>query len=322
MVIADLLASRQSLTMSDCDPSSSDLRQGVTFIVSAMLILPGIDAIAKGLSDNISAGEVAWTRHVLQTLFLLPFMLNPGAWRNVEAFWLNVTRGVLMAGLTVMFFSALAMMPIADAIALFFVGPLIFTLLSAIFLGEQIGWRRGMAVFVGFSGALLIIQPSYSIFGVTALLPVGTAFCFAIYMVLTRKLARHGTVADAIGMQFYVGLYGALVLTLALAFGHDLGVSFLAVTIPNGIEWGLLLLLGVIATGGHILIALAARRIGAAQIAPFQYLEIVGATSLGFIFFDDFPDPLTWLGITIIVGSGLYVYFRERRLALEREAHI
>ena len=307
--------------MSDCDPSSSDLRQGVAFIVAAMLILPGIDAIAKGLSDNISAGEVAWTRHVLQTLFLLPFMLKPGAWRNVDAFWLNVSRGVLMAGLTVMFFTALAMMPIADAIALFFVGPLIFTLLSSIFLGERIGWRRGLAILVGFFGAVLIIQPSYRMFGLTALLPVGTAFCFAIYMVLTRRLARHSTIANAIGMQFYVGLYGGLVLTLALAFGHDGDIAFLAVTMPAGIEWGLLFLLGVIATGGHILIVLAARRIGAAQIAPFQYIEIVGATSLGFIFFDDFPNPLTWLGITIIVASGLYVYFRERRLALKREAH-
>jgi drug/metabolite transporter (DMT)-like permease len=88
---------------------------------------------------------------------------------------------------------------------------------------------------------------------------------------------------------------------------------------PNEVEWGFLILLGAIATGGHVLVALATRRIGAGQIAPFQYVEIVGATTLGFVFFDDFPDPLTWIGVAVIVSSGLYVYFRERKLAADAD---
>lgn len=306
----------------NADPSSADLRQGVILIVAAMLILPSIDAIAKGLSGSISAGEVAWVRHVLQTLFLLPFVLRDGSWRVGPHFWSHVARGVLMATVTVVFFAALIVMPLADAISIFFLSPLILTLLSAVFLGERVGWRRISAICVGLAGSLVVIRPSYTAFGATALLPIAAAFGFALYMLLTRKLARGGSVADAIGMQFYVGVFGGLALTPVLIIGPATGIPALAVAMPSGIEWGMLLLLGVIATGGHILVVLAARRIGAAQIAPFQYLEIVGATTLGFVFFGDFPDPLTWLGIAIIVSAGLYVYFRERRLALRREAPV
>jgi len=298
-------------------PSAADLRQGVIFIVSAMLILPGIDAIAKGLSGSISAGEVAWVRHVLQAAFLLPFAIWDGGLRTGPNLWSHIARGVLMATVTVVFFAALSVMPLADAISIFFVSPLMFTLLSAVFLGEPVGWRRISAVLVGLAGSMLIVRPSYAAFGATALLPILAAFGFALYMLLTRKLARGGSVANAIGMQFYVGVFGALALTPVLLVGPMTGLSFLAVAMPNGIEWGLLILLGAIATAGHVFVALATRRIGAGQIAPFQYVEIVGATTLGFIFFGDFPDPLTWVGVAVIVSSGLYVYYRERKLAAE-----
>ena len=224
-----------------------------------------------------------------------------------------------MAAVTVVFFAALSVLPLADAISIFFVSPLMFTLLSAVFLGEPIGWRRISAVLVGLAGSVLIVRPSYAVFGTTALLPILAAFGFALYMLLTRKLARGRSVANAIGMQFYVGVFGALALTPVLLVGPMTGLPFLAVAMPNEVEWGFLILLGAIATGGHVLVALATRRIGAGQIAPFQYVEIVGATTLGFVFFDDFPDPLTWIGVAVIVSSGLYVYFRERKLAADAD---
>lgn len=316
IMIAALLATRHCLPMSAShQPSVADLRQGVIFIVSAMLILPGIDAIAKGLSGSISAGEVAWVRHVLQAIFLFAFALRGGGLRIGSNLWFHIARGVLLATVTVVFFAALSVMPLADAISIFFVSPLMFTLLSAVFLGEPIGWRRISAVLVGLAGSSLIVRPSYAAFGATAFLPIFAAFGFALYMLLTRKLARGGSVANAIGMQFYVGVFGALALTPVLLVGSLTDLHFLAVAMPNEAEWGLLILLGAIATGGHVLVALATRRIGAGQIAPFQYVEIVGATTLGFIFFGDFPDPLTWVGVVVIVSSGLYVYFREWKLA-------
>ena len=116
-------------------------------------------------------------------------------------------------------------------------------------------------------------------------------------------------------MQFYAGFFGAIFLTVALAAGALIEVSFLAIALPDQFEWSLLALLAIIATIGHILIALAASRLGAAQIAPFQYLEIVGATTLGFICFGDFPNRFDWIGILIIIASGLYVYYRESRFS-------
>lgn len=149
-MIAAYLATRHCPSMTGShQPSATDLRQGVIFIVSAMLILPGIDAIAKGLSGSISAGEVAWVRHVLQAIFLLPFALRDGGLRIGPNLWSHIARGVLMATVTVVFFAALSVMPLADAISIFFVSPLMFTLLSAVFLGEPIGWRR---ISAGLSG--------------------------------------------------------------------------------------------------------------------------------------------------------------------------
>jgi len=289
--------------------NNSGTGRGFLSITLAFLMLPAIDAIAKGLS----AAEIAWFRHALQTIFLLPFVIHYGF--SVDGpIWIHVSRGVLMAGVWVAFVMALVVMPLANVAAIFFISPLILTLLGAFFLGESIGWRRISAIIAGLFGALLIIQPSYTDFGATSLLPAGAALGFAFYMLLTRKLAHGGKVHNAISMQFYAGLFGGIFLTGALIIGLFVDVRFLTIVLPDRFDWSLLIFLAIIATVGHLLIAFAASRIGTAQIAPFLYLEIVGATVLGLIFFDDFPDLLAWIGIFIVIASGLYVYYRETRL--------
>jgi len=275
-----------------------------------MLMLPAIDAIAKGLSDTISAGEVAWIRLSFQTAFLFPFVVRYG-FTVKGPIWIHISRGVLMAGVWVVFVMALAVMPLANVIAVFFISPLILTLLGAFLLGEPIGWRRVSAIGAGLFGAILITQPSYRDFGLISLLPACAALGFAVYMFLTRKLARGTEVHSAISMQFYAGLFGTIFLTGVLIIGALMDFRVLAIALPTRFEWSLLLLLAIIATVGHILIALAASRIGAGQIAPFLYLEIIGATTLGLIFFGEFPDYIAWFGILIIISSGLYVYYRE-----------
>ena len=283
-------------------------------LVVAMFCLPGLDAIAKGLAGEVSAGQIALTRLVLQSLFLLPFMIRGGGFRITHA-WKHAARGFLIATATLLFFSAVMIMPLADAISIFFIGPLLLTLLSAVFLGERIGMRRITAVLAGFAGAMLIIRPSYGAFGWVSLLPVCTAFAFAVYMALTRAMARDGHAGSPVTMQFYSGVFGAIGISVALLFGFAFDVEPLSVVAPSAFAWGMLLSLGVIATIGHLLIVFAARRVDGSLIAPFQYLEIISATTFGYFFFDDFPAPITWLGVAIIVSSGLYVYFRERQLA-------
>ncbi|NIM73413.1 MAG: EamA family transporter [Gammaproteobacteria bacterium] len=284
----------------------------MALMLVAMLVLPGIDAIAKWLSDAISAGQVAWSRFFFQTLLMLPLFLRTRGTILTRALPLHALRGALIALATLLFFSALKYLPLADAISIFFVEPLILTLLSALFLGEAVGWRRLSAVAVGFVGALIVIRPGFGVLGLPALLPLGTALSFAVYLILTRKLAQHEYPER---MQFYAGLFGALVMTLALAAGDAADIAALSFVWPDLWQWCLLAGLGIIATAGHLLVVHAFRRAPAGLLAPFQYVEIVGATILGLVFFGDFPDALTWLGVAIIVGSGLYVFHREAALA-------
>jgi len=278
-----------------------------------MLIAPGIDAIAKFISGTIPAIEVGAARFFFQFIFLTPFIL---ALKGVAGFWprrpvLNFIRAIIMAAATVLFFTAVKWMPIADAFAIFFVEPLILTIISGIFLHEQIGWRRIIAVCVGFIGSLLVIQPSYSIFGAVSLLPLGAAFLFACYLALTQVVAR---TEDPLCMQTFTGFVGCSVLALTMGVGSALEIELLTPVWPTAFEWLLLSGVGLIATTTHLMIVHAFKRAPASTLAPFQYLEIVAATALGYFIFGDFPDTLKWLGTFIIVASGLFVLWREQQV--------
>ena len=292
----------------------ADVVRGMTIMALGVLMLPGLDAFAKLASASLPTGQIAWFRFVFQAMALLPLVLwRHRGWPRVSRIRLHALRGALLALATLFFFSALARMPMAEAIAIFFVEPLILTLFSALFLGEPVGWRRVAAILVGFAGALLVIRPSYDLYGTAALLPLGTAVCFAGYLAMSRSLARDGA---ALTMQFTTGIAGAVVMSVALAGGSGMGIGLLTPVMPSSGAWLLLLGMGCVATVGHLLLTQAFRHAPASLLAPFQYLEIVSATLLGYLLFDDLPDGVTVLGIAIIVGSGLYVFHRERRISL------
>ncbi len=286
----------------------------MAMMAAGMLWIPCIDAIAKFLGESVPPGQIAASRFLFQSLLLFPLLLLAGGlpqvpWRQLH---LHAARGALIALATAFFFTALKYMPIADAIAIFFVEPLILTLLSGLFLGEAVGWRRMSAVMVGFMGALIVIRPGFGWAGWPALMPLLAAACFAVYLVLTRRMAQTG---DAVQMQFWAGVFGFLTMAAVLAFGSLAGIPALTAVSPDTNEWLLLFALGLVATAGHMLVVHAFRRAPAGVLAPFQYLEIISATVLGYLIFDDFPDAVTWTGVAIIIGAGLYVFHRERKLA-------
>ena len=286
--------------------------RAMLMMIIAMLMLPGIDAIAKWLSGSVSSGQVTWSRFLFQIIFMFPLLLKTrGPWFT-PALALHAARGSLIAFATLFFFSGLAYLPLADAIAIFFIEPLLVTLLSALFFGEAIHWRRISAISLGFVGALIIIRPTFVEVGYAALYPVGAAFCFSFYIVLTRKLVRH---EDPIRLQFFAGVFGCLVMSIALGYGTSVDIAILAATWPSTNHWLLLGGLGLIATGCHLLVTYAYRLASIGILAPFQYVEIIGATVLGLVIFNEFPDAVTWVGVSIIVGSGMYVFHREARLA-------
>lgn len=297
-------------------PENNNTATAMVMMIAAMLMLPGIDAIAKTLSGTVSSGQVTWSRFFFQIILMSPLLLRTrGPWFT-PALFLHAARGAMIAIATLFFFSGLAYLPLADAISIFFIEPLLVTLLSALFFREIIHWRRISAICFGFIGALIIIRPTFAEVGFAALYPVGAACCFSVYILLTRKLVRH---EDPIRLQFFAGIFGCLVMSVALGFGNVNEIEILATVWPDPQQWLLLLLLGIIATGCHLLVTYSYRLASISILAPFQYVEIIGATILGLIIFDDFPDAITWLGIAIIVGSGMYMFHRESKLGSNSE---
>tara|TARA_Y100001968_G_scaffold243215_1_gene227038 strand:- start:1260 stop:2156 length:897 start_codon:yes stop_codon:yes gene_type:complete len=276
--------------------------------VLAFLFLPTIDALAKLLGDSVSAGQIAWCRFLVQTVLMCPIFFWALRKHKTQKIFLQSMRGVLIACTTVLIFASVKFMPLAEVIAIFFIEPLLVTMLSAIILGEKLGWKRLAVTTIGFFGALLVVQPNYDLLGLLSFLPFLAALSFAFYMILTRKLSQ---VESAGVLQFNSGLSGLIFMSVMLATFSSFDIPMLEIKMPQKQEWILLILIGVIATLGHFILAFASKYIEANILAPFQYLEIIGATFLGFWLFGDFPTPVAWMGIMIIVLSGFYVFKKE-----------
>ena len=311
-------SSRKITTMEN---TTAQQVRGVSMMAAAMFFLPVMDAIAKWLSivDSVSPATVALFRFGFQAVLaaMIIVLLTGVTSLKPVKLWGNLFRGFLMGVGGLCFYAAIKYMPLADAIAVFFVEPLMLTTLSAIMLKEDVGWRRWVAVAIGFIGTLIVIQPSWELFGWVSLLPLGTAASFAFYLMLNR---RYGTADTPLVMQLYAGVGGTLTVSLALFFGATYDVRDMMLTIPaNSMSWFLLLTMGAIATAGHQLITNASRLAPASLLAPFQYLEIVMAVLIGLFVFSEFPTASKWLGIAIIVASGAYLIWREGKNREESE---
>lgn len=276
----------------------------------AMFLLPLLDCIAKLLGEGgISSGQIVLFRFVLQILFLLPILIITHQLKfNFEYFGLQVIRALAMGLTTFCFFIAVKHMPLADSISIFFVEPMILTLLSVFFLGEIIRLRRVIAIVLGFVGALVIIRPQFTSVGILAFLPLIAAFCFAVYMLITKYFSGK---IPPFQLQFQMGvIISPIMALLILAFPESEGLHFVN---PSWKQYQLLFSLGLVAMIGHLMIVFATTKAPANLLAPFQYLEIVGATILGFYVFNDIPSYLTFFGIVLIVASGLYLWNRENQ---------
>jgi len=292
--------------------SGGNVLKGVLLMIIFALLGPMIDVFGKFAGQMIPAAEIAFARFFLQGLILLPVVIYRKALVRMvrKEAGLHVLRGCLMGIATTCFFAAVKYMPIADAIAIFFVEPMILTILSGVILRENVGWRRYVACIVGFMGAMLVIQPSFQEMGWVAIYPIGTAFSFAFYLLLTRTLVQR---TDPFAMQFYTGVTGSAFMAIVLFIGLGTGSEIFDPVMPNMHYMWLLLGVGVTATISHLFIVFAFKNAPASILAPFQYLEIFSATILGYIFFNDFPNALKWVGIAIIIASGIFIFWRERR---------
>ncbi|TDW31780.1 threonine/homoserine efflux transporter RhtA [Rhizobium azibense] len=294
--------------------SSSEISMGLMLMFISVLVSPLIDIFSKLAITTVPSAEITAARFAIQALCMLPIViwrkkLTDSSWRQSL---FHAIRGAIITISMISFVSTLKYMAVADAIAIFFVEPIILTILSSLFLGETIGWRRYTACGVGFLGAILVIQPSFQEVGYVALLPVVSAVCIAISAMMNRALAQR---EDPWVMQFHMGLWGLLFCGVLLFFARGSGSDVFEPVMPTmiGLVW--LLGVGVTAAIASILGVYAYRSAPASTLAPLQYFEIVSATIFAWLVFGDFPDAIKWLGILIIIASGLYIIWRERRFA-------
>lgn len=214
-----------------------------------------------------------------------------------------MARAALLFSATWLFFEALKHLPIADALAIFFVNPLVIVVLSALLLREKVGPDRWIAVAVGFVGTMIIIRPGLVELNPGTLYALASGIMLGSYFVMTRHIAGE---ADATVLTFQTAAIGAAMMTLAL--------PWIWVT-PSGVQWLMLIALGVIATLAHMFITLSYEQAEASLLAPFAFTEIIMATLVGWWFFNDLPDRWTLLGVAVLIASAIYISLREHRTA-------
>ncbi len=277
---------------------------GILLMVAAIFSFSCMDAVAKGLTQRNDPVQVVWARYLSQTFWAflllsprLPELLptpHPG---------LHVIRSVLTFGATVCFFFAMSQMQLAEATAIFEVSPLITTALAFFILREPVGRRRWTGVGIGFIGALIIIRPGSEVFQIAALLPLAAAFCFASFSIATRWLSG----AESPWTAFlYSALFGAVASSAIVPFFWET---------PSWEDAAIMSVFGVIGGCGHLLLIHALRHASASAVAPFSYCGLVFSSIWGLVFFGERPDRWTVTGALVIVGAGLYVWWRERRRA-------
>jgi len=275
-----------------------NIRLGIGLILIAVALFTIGEAIVKTLAHDYDITQIVWARYIFHALVTYTIFSRVNVLRLARTTrpGLHIARSALMLAATTLFFSALRFLALADAIAISFVGPLLVTALSIPMLKERVGIRRWMAVLVGFAGVLVIIRPGMGVMHWAAILPLLTAVCYAFYQILTRIASRSDDTQTSL---FWMSAFGVVVSSLAVPFFW---------TTPGLIEWVMMAALGTVYGLGHYLLIRGLEIAPASKLSPFLYTQIVWATLLGLMVFDQFPDGPTLVGGAIVIGSGLYIW--------------
>lgn len=276
---------------------------GIALMLTAMAVLPFLDVIAKQLGrEGVPVLQIVWARLFFGAVMTMPFALRLAGPRGLVPNMpvMHAVRASFLVAATACFFAALHWQSVAGTLAIFFVQPLIVTLLSPLVLGEKVGLRRWVAVTVGFLGTLIIIRPGFQQLNPGVFLALASGASLAIYLLLTRRIAGS---APAMVTTFYTSLSGAIIMSIIVLFVWQP---------PTPAQWGFFILLAAIANAGHYLIIRAYDHAEASLLAPLAYTEVVMATLAGWYVFGDFPDGWTFVGVGILIACAIYISWRER----------
>jgi len=270
--------------------------------LSAWVMLPIMDGFAKYLSSTLPVLQITWSRYFFTIVITLPIMLvffrKNLTWTEQPK--LQLMRGLLLFCANILFFYSISFISLAKALTLAFIAPLIVTALSPFLLGEKVGFRRWAAVVTGFVGSLIVIRPGFIELNLASIAALGTGFFYGIYLIITRKL--HSSDSPLLTLLL-TGVVGAVVASFLVPFVW---------IYPTFNQWSLLALMGIFACLGHLFLILSLKYADASKLAPLGYFEIITNITLGYYFFGDFPHYWTWVGLAIIVCSGIYISLRER----------
>ncbi|HEV3490118.1 MAG TPA: DMT family transporter [Reyranella sp.] len=284
-------------------PARDHILRSILAILFSVACFSVLNAISKTLTQHYPVVQVIWARYVFAFVFMMALFLPRSGlalfrWHNVGS---QVVRGLLLFFSSFLYFHGLVYLPLATAASISLTSPLVVTALSARFLGEPVGVRRWIAVCLGFAGALIVVRPGHAQFEWHSLLIVASTLCSAFYQLFSRRYGQTERPDASATMATIVGSVAALPMLpfewMTPALGWD-SVLFVAIGIMAGI--------------GHYFLTIAYSQAPAATVAPFNYVQLIGAAILGYLVFDSIPDFWTWVGAAVIVCSGLYLGHAER----------
>ena len=293
-------------------PREDRLLLGISLVIAAALIFAVLDTNAKWLVVNgYPALEVVFVRYLVQLVIMLVWLVPIHRARAFKTANLGfeALRAMALLGTTAFNFFAMKYLPLTITGSLLFAAPIIVSVLSIPLLGEKVGWRRWVAILVGFAGVLVIIQPGGAGFHPAIFLSIAMAVSYALFNILNRKLAG---VDSTHTQQLYAALIPSICL-LPFAFSDWVWPA-------NILDWSLILSIGLGGLVGHTLLTIAYRYADASILSPFIYPQVIFMALTSWLVFNQPPALTIYIGTPIVIASGFYIWWRERQLAAERKA--
>ena len=256
-----------------------------------------MDGFAKFLSTDLPILQITWARYFFTVFFILPIMFfffkKNLVWTDKPK--LQILRGLTLLTANIFFFYSISVISLAKALTLAFIAPLIVTAFSPIYLNERVGLKKWIAVIIGFIGSMIVIRPGFLEINLASLSALGTGVLYGFYLIITRKLSSSD---NPLLTLLLTGVVGALIISTVMPF---VWVK------PNLNQWSMMAAIGIFASIGHLFLILSLKYADASKLAPLSYFEIITNIIIGYYFFSDFPDSWTFLGLFIIVLSGIYI---------------
>ncbi len=293
---------------------------GIAFIIAGIFVFSLQDVVIKWISHGYSVHQIVFIRSVvaIPIIFLIVHLEGGLSTLRTHRPWLHFLRAFAAFMAYTFFYLALAALPFAETVALFFVSPLFVTILSVLLLGEKVGLRRCIAVSFGFIGVVIMLRPGASVIDPAAFLSILAALFYSGFVIMTRQLGRTDSGSS---MAFYMTIFylvstaglGLVIGNGALATGRHASLQFLlrAWVFPLQSDLGLLVFIGILGALGFYFLSQAYRVAQATLVAPFEYIAVPLSILWGYFFWNEIPDAYTFTGIVFVVVGGLYVMKRE-----------